>query len=387
MESQGLTYAVDRGEDGSTTPYWHEGARYELSEAEVDQLERVTEELHTMAVQAAHRMAADDSVLERHRLPPGSAEYLRRSLADSAETSVYGRFDLAWDGTGHPTLLEYNADTPAGLVEAAVCQWLWLEDTHPHNDQWNLIHERLVAAWRGLRERDGVDVVHFAVGQHEPTEDWATVAYLRDAAQEAGLVALGITMEEIGWDSARRRFVDLEEVEITHCFKMYPTEWLLDSTFGAHVLDGSAPTRWIEPAWKLLLGSKALLPVLWEMFPGHPNLLPAYFDHPHGMDRYVTKPLFGWEGDGVTVHLPGGTESSPATHTSGQEVVYQQFTSLPSFAGNRAVLGTWVVGGRAAGLGIRESDNLITNTRARFVPHLMTTPRSTPEQVARWLAD
>ncbi|HET8768391.1 MAG TPA: glutathionylspermidine synthase family protein [Pedococcus sp.] len=51
------------------------------------------------------------------------------------------------------------------------------------------------------------------------------------------------------------------------------------------------------------------------------------------------------------------------------------------------MLGTWVVGGRAAGLGIRESDNLITNTRARFVPHLMTTPRSTPEQVARWLAD
>lgn len=36
----------------------------------------------------------------------------------------------------------------------------------------------------------------------------------------------------------------------------------------------------IEPAWKLVLGNKAILPLLWEMFPDHKNLLPAYFIDP-----------------------------------------------------------------------------------------------------------
>ena len=41
----------------------------------------------------------------------------------------------------------------------------------------------------------------------------------------------------------------------------------------------------LEPAWKLLLGNKAILPVLWEMFPNHKNLLPSYFDVPEGVEK------------------------------------------------------------------------------------------------------
>ena len=39
----------------------------------------------------------------------------------------------------------------------------------------------------------------------------------------------------------------------------------------------SSQTRFIEPGWRVLLNSKGLLPVLWELFPDHPNLLPAYW--------------------------------------------------------------------------------------------------------------
>ena len=385
VEEQGLTYAVDRSGAGDAVPYWDESAYYELTEAEVDHLERVTDDLHQMAVQAVERMASDRTIIDRHGLPPGSAELLRRSLDDGAEISLYGRFDLVWDGTGDVKLLEYNADTPAGLVEAAVSQWMWLEDTHPERDQWNMIHEHLVKRWSEIRESTGIDALHFAVGQDEPTEDWATVAYLRDTAQEAGLETFGITIEEIGWHHDREVFVDGQDVEITHCFKMYPTEWMLASPFAELLVTGRSRTRWIEPPWKLLAGSKALLPVMWEMFAGHDNLLPAYFDAQYGMREYVTKPLFGWEGDGVEIHTPQATESVPATHSAGQQTIYQKYVALPDFDGNHPVLGAWVIGGRAAGLGIRESTNLITNSEARFVPHLMTTERSTPEQVGAWL--
>jgi glutathionylspermidine synthase len=387
VEGQGLTYAVDRSSTGMSEPYWDETAHYELSEGEVDYLERVTDELHQMAMQAVDRMVSEPSVIERHGLPAGSADLLARSLRDSAETSVYGRFDLAWGGTGDAKLLEYNADTPAGLVEAAVVQWMWLEDLHPERDQWNMLHEHLVKRWGEVRDVTGAHRVHFAVGQDEPTEDWATVAYLRDTAQEAGLETIGLTIEEIGWHHDREAFIDLEDGEIGHCFKMYPTEWMLESPFGELLLSNRSRTRWIEPPWKLLAGSKALLPVMWEMFAGHPNLLPSYFDAPYAMRQYVTKPLFGWEGDGVEIHTPHVRESVDATHTVGQQKIYQKYVELPDFDGNHPVLGTWVIGGRAAGLGIRESTNLITNTHARFVPHLMTTERSTAEQIDVWLRE
>ena len=145
--------------------------------------------------------------------------------------------------------------------------------------------------------------------------------------------------------------------------------------------------QWVEPPWKLLAGSKALLPVLWEMFEGHPNLLPAYFDHPHGMPAYAAKPLFGWEGDGVHIVTSAGGEQSPVVRTGGQELVFQRYVELPDLDGQHPVLGTWVVDGLPAGLGIRESTNLITNAQARFVPHRILAPRSTDEQVASWVRE
>jgi glutathionylspermidine synthase len=135
---------------------------------------------------------------------------------------------------------------------------------------------------------------------------------------------------------------------------------------------GSGPL-WIEPAWKMLLSNKALLALLWERHPGHPNLLPAYLDGPRELAAlgYVGKPLLGREGAGVRVVTPGFTvEVTPAQPGSGP-LCYQAFHPLPDFDGNRPVLGAWVVDGEAAGLGIRETRGLITDTTACFVPHLI----------------
>ena len=62
--------------------------------------------------------------------------------------------------------------------------------------------------------------------------------------------------------------------------------------------------RTLEPWWKLILGNKALLPLLWSMYPNHEHLLPAFYDEPSkGIKpeqvKWVSKPLFGREGLGV----------------------------------------------------------------------------------------
>lgn len=69
--------------------------------------------------------------------------------------AIYGRFDLAYDGIHPPKLLEYNADTPTALLEASVVQWYWLQDVFPKDDQFNSIHEHLVAKWKELKDYVG----------------------------------------------------------------------------------------------------------------------------------------------------------------------------------------------------------------------------------------
>ncbi len=122
----------------------------------------------------------------------------------------------------------------------------------------------------------------------------------------------------------------------------------------------------------MLLSNKALLAVLWELYPGHPNLLPAYLDGPReladgpGAPGYVAKPLLGREGAGVTVHEPG---AAPVVRD--EPCCYQELAALPDFDGNRVVLGAWVVENESAGLGIRESAGLVTDEYARFLPHVI----------------
>ena len=64
-------------------------------------------------------------------------------------------------------------------------------------------------------------------------------------------------------------FVDLDDRPIALAFKLYPWEWMFRDAFGAKL--AGAPTRWIEPPWKAILSNKGILPLLWEMFPRHPE--------------------------------------------------------------------------------------------------------------------
>lgn len=394
VESQGLVYPTTRADDGSERPYWHEGAYYELSAAEVDELETVTDRLHGMCLEAARHLAS--GAMGQIGLPPGALELARDSLAEAdrgGAPSLYGRMDLRWDGAGPAKLLEYNGDTPTGLLESSVIQWYWLEQTHPDLDQWNSIHERLVQSWHRMRPRLVNAPVWFAHHEDEPTgEELMTVTYLRDTADQSGLATEQITMGDIGWDSARGCFVgerDGRTTPMRTCFKLYPWEDMLAEPFGVHVEarpGAQLGTTWIEPPWKALLSTKALLAALWQIYPDHELLLPAYLDSPQGLDAWVAKPLHGREGDGIRIHAPGVEHQQPGDYGA-EGWCYQQWAPLPEYEGNKAVLGSWVVGGHAAGLGIRESDGWVTDYGARFVPHVIAAPRPDAATQRTWITE
>lgn len=375
VRSQGLVFIDTELPDGQVMSYWDESACYQLDLDEVLRLEAVTEELHDMCVAAAEFVVRTGRYREF-----GIPKWANDAIAASFERrppSLYGRFDLCYDGVGPAKMLEYNADTPTGLVEAAIVQWYWLEDLRPDRDQWNSLHESLVAQWRRIMPRLADGTLHLSwTAADQSGEDLMTVGYLAETAHQAGLKTTLIEIGDIGYDGTC--FVDLDLRPISTCFKLYPWETMLDEPFARTGLHPAMPITWIEPAWKLLLSNKALLALLWELYPGHDNLLPAYLDGPRDMAEYAVKPLFGREGASIRLHTRTGVQAQDGDYGD-EGYCYQQFCPLPDFDGNRLVLGTWMVGDEAAGVGLRETKGLVTDGYARFLPHFVDSPR--PDEI------
>jgi glutathionylspermidine synthase len=398
VTEQGLVFPVTTREDGTTTPYWNESAWYELTLAEVETLEAATEELWAMCVDAVGFMASAGSGLTDARLgmPAGSLDYLRRSV-ERRDPALYARFDLAYGADGSIKMLEINGDTPTGLVETGVIQWNWLEDVMPDLDQWNSVHDRLVAGWRRLRASGELtgDRLHLLYDvlpgeEYDDGELEMTVAYLQDTAVQAGLTTLAQPIEQVGWNPDDSTFRDINDEPISNAFKLYAWEEMLAEQFGLYLLEQreQRPVRWIEPPWKALLSNKALLPVLWQRNPGHRLLLPAYFDGPGDLDEWVAKPLHGREGDNIHLHLADGYDVVTTGGYADEALVYQQYTPLPVYEGNYVVLGSWIVDNEAAGMLVRESDGPVTDYYSRVCPHVISdnlSPNS--DQVTAWLAD
>jgi glutathionylspermidine synthase len=363
VEQAGLVFHTEEAK-----LYWNESAYYEFTSAEIDEIENATNECHRMCMEAVQHII-DQKLYSTFALTPATINAIEISWEDEPPT-LYGRFDFIYEGLGPPKIFEYNADTPTALLEAAVIQWKWLEDLYPDKDQFNSIWEGLVEQWKWLKENRKLlgSQIHF--GHGDLWEDELTVAVLRDTAHEAGLATQSILMGDIGWDSSRKWFVDLQGNKMWTTFKLYPWEFMVKEPFGMNALMSQKECQWIEPAWKMLLSNKAILPILYQMFSSSPYILKAFMDDPQGMSRYAKKALLGREGSNVEIY---GTTWEKRDGPYGEAgYVYQDYVEIPNFDGNHPVIGSWIIGETARGMGIRETDGIITDNLARFVPHLFS---------------
>ncbi len=105
-------------------------------------------------------------------------------------------------------------------------------------------------------------------------------------------------------------------------------EWLVREEFATHIKRSGM--KLIEPIWKMLLSNKGILPILWELFPGHENLLPAYGDAaPLAGKRWVRKPLLGREGANIRITDGMATLIETPGDYDGTGYVYQAFARRP----------------------------------------------------------
>lgn len=347
--------------------YWREEAYYSFTPNEIARLEEATNEAYRMYCEAARFIIEDyqqfmEDVLD---IPVEVCERIREAW-DADELSLYGRFDFMMDKEGTPKILEFNADTPTSLLEASVIQWQWKEDVFPGRGQYNGIHEGLVQSWKDIFPEGGE--IHFA-GALENNEDTGTLQYLASTAMEAGFSTRVLDMEAL--DLQDGRFYDPAGEPIPRCFKLYPWEWMVEESPAGCLAD----VKWVEPIWKLIMSNKAVLTTLYELFPNSPYVLPCYLSRPQS-GLFCKKPVFSREGHNVSiVDIRDWEEHIRLAETEGDyntgKYVYQQYVAPTVYAGHYPVIGSWVIGGEAAGIGIRENRTEVTDNMSEFVPHII----------------
>ncbi|MFN6970750.1 MAG: glutathionylspermidine synthase family protein [Rheinheimera sp.] len=368
-------YAQSVGFDFHTfdgEPYWDETGYYQFSLQQIeDDLEAPTEELHQMALSLVPDILADEQKLIALDVPPAYWDWLAESWR-SEQPHLYGRLDLAYNGQGPAKLLELNYDTPTSLFETGFFQWVWLEDQQMRGrvpqgaDQFNSLQDKLEQAFASMPLRQPC----YFSSVDGNIEDKGTINYLMDIATQAGIDSRYLPLEQLG--EIDGQLVDSQNYPIQAMFKLYPWEFMLREEFGAHLLTSN--TQWLEPAWKMLLSNKGILPLLWQKFQNHPNLLPAFFETADSKplsQGWVRKPLYSREGANIELIDSQGQRLVVDGPYTDAPFIRQAFTPLPKFDQSFTLIGSWVVGDAAAGIGIREDATLITKDSSRFLPHII----------------
>lgn len=366
--------------------YWDESSYYSFTLEEVEKdIEDPSTELHMMCKEAVADIVLNEELMEKMGIPGIRMDYVANSWKNEKDKNLYGRFDLVYYGMNSAKMLEYNADTPTSLFEASNFQWFWLEDMIKRGhlpdeaDQFNSIFEALTERFAQIFNGD--ENVHFTCFEDAP-EDYATVETLAWAAREAGLATKFVNISDIGV-SALGKFVDNEDNEIKNMFKLYPWEHMFQDEFSAYLTKSEC--NFIEPAWKSLVSNKGILPILWEMFEGHPNLLPSFFiedansNNPvfaRVADRmetgHVIKPIFSREGSSITIKsYDHEVDKSENMDYITNQLIVQEYSPLPIFNGFRPIIGSWIVGDMCVGMGIREDMSQITQDLSKFKPHII----------------
>lgn len=346
-------------------PYWIESFAYEFNYQQILELEKATKELFDMSCEAVERVIKYN-LFDKFKINPNYIQTIMNSW-EKDDFSIYGRFDFSYDGKSPPKLLEFNADTPTALLESSVIQWKWLEEQSyqlKNNDQFNSIHEKLIENWDYFKENYIKDKILYFTSSPESLEDYRNIEYLMDTAYQAGIDVAYIPIDQISSDG--NIFIDQENKKIDYLFKLYPYEWMMEEQFGSVLTKNSCTL--IEPFWKAILSNKALLVLLWEMFPNHPNLLETSFN-PIAKE-FVKKPIYGREG--LNIEIKTRDMYFNAEHNDLYEktgYIYQEAKILPCFDDNYAQVGSWIIGNEPAGICIREDVTPVIGNLSTFVPH------------------
>ena len=338
----------------------------------------ISNDLHRMFMEATKRVMEDDELLKRFCIPEVFLPKIRQSWANEQELTMTGRFDLAINDE-QIKVFEYNADSASALFEMSIIQEKWAEAVKLERRFMSgfQLHRLLVKNWKKINFHG--KRVHVLIDT-DPDET-LTSLYMQRVLKEANIESkLCVQTKDLVWKNSKIVDTDGNPVELV--WKLWMWETIFTDYLQAERenvlekrIDGENPRlcqillndqiKVIEPLWKVIPSNKAILPVLWSMYPNHPNLLQSEWKLTDELKEaaYVKKPIVGRCGHNVTLYDIRG--DSVLDETQGKfldrDAIYQKMFPLPKFDGYHALVGSWIIHGLFGGFGIREDKKLITD--------------------------
>ncbi|BBG66501.1 similarity with glutathionylspermidine synthase, group 2 [Hydrogenimonas sp.] len=352
-----------------------------IDEVEAEAYYEAANTLYAMFVEAGEYVIEND-LFHEIGIPFNLVDAVKKSWENDVHWHIYGRFDLAGGVGGDPIkLLEFNADTPTALFETAIVQWALLKANGlDEAGQFNNIYEavrdnfkRLIVLEDDIADFEkhyrGWKILFSSVRGN--IEDENTTRLLQKMADDAGFNTGFAYVDEVEFSDEEGIFFENERYE--YWFKLIPWEVIaVEESDLARILTKIMENRRaiiLNPAYTLMFQSKAMMKILWDLFPGHPLLLESSFE-PLGI-KQVQKPFFGREGGSVKILDEKGDVLEAAEDLyEGQPAIFQEYVQLPRDAMGRSYQAGVFFAYEGCGLGYRRGGEILDNM-SKFVSHLI----------------
>ena len=363
---------------------------YCITETAHAELRRATNELHALFMHATDRVLNDDSLLEKFRLPRALWEKIRQSWNNRRNQMITGRFDFTLSKRGLK-VYEYNCDSASCHTETGKLQGDWARHVgcDDGDDAGATLRSLLQDAWR----HSGVDSTLHIMRDRDLEESYHAL-FMQEAMTVAGVrskIIQGVTGLSWADDGG---IVDADGERIRWVWKTWSWETALDQLRAECEDDDiqlrdsmpekarDRPPRLVdvllrpevmvyEPLWTLIPSNKAILPVLWSLFPDYPYLLNSSFELTDELrsSGYAMKPIVGRCGANIRIY---GRDEKLRAKTDGEfddrDMMYQQLAPLPNVANLNVQLNTFSVAGRYAGACTRTDKSLVIVGKSDCIP-------------------
>jgi len=376
LESIGFHWHTDKDE----SPYIADEVVV-VSEEEAEAYYEAVNELYDMFVEAGDYIV-ENNLFHEIGIPFNLVDAVKKSWENDVHWHIYGRFDLAGGVGGVPIkLLEFNADTPTALFETAIVQWAMLKANGlDESAQFNNVYEAIRDNFNRLIVHDGNldDFEQYYEGWkilfsaiRGNIEDENTTKLLQKMADDAGFHTAFAYVDEVEFGDEDGIFYGDEQYE--YWFKLIPWEMIaIEESDLARILTNIMENQKaiiLNPAYTLMFQSKAIMKILWDLYPNHPLLLETSFE-PIGK-KQVQKPFLGREGGSVKILDANGNVFTSAEDSYGdQPTIYQAYAELPQDEQGRYYQAGVFFAYEGCGLGYRRGGEILDNM-SKFVSHII----------------
>ncbi|WP_392561028.1 bifunctional glutathionylspermidine amidase/synthase [Orbus sturtevantii] len=361
---------------------------FTLSESAQQELIRATNELHLMYLHATDRVLKDDKLLRTFNVPEMLWPRIRLSWKMRRYQMITGRLDFCMDERGLK-VYEYNADSASCHTETGIILQKWAAQgglTAGTNPGDGLI-DVLTEAWK---HSDAKPFVH--IMQDNDSEENYHALFMQKALTQAGFESKILHgLDDLHWDR-RGQLVDTDNRSINCVWKTWAWETVIEqlqqdgeTQFFAPPIRTGHPDNQVrlidvllrpevnvfEPLWTVIPSNKAILPVLWSLFPNHRYLLEATFELNDSLIEkgYAIKPIGGRRGDNIElINHDEQVLGKTAGKFAQQENIYQQLWCLPKVANKYVQVCTFTVGGHYGGTCLRSDPSLVIKGESDMEP-------------------